>query len=218
MRWLKRPWRLPSGTPGPASEAAGSVGANARAGSWQPAHDMPRGSDSRGSKKIRRPSATSVGSGAKRAVAASILPVTCGVPLPIVSTTRDGGAPGSRIVSDGAAWAASAAPASTAAASRRTVRAVPATDAEAKAEPSAQVADDTKAEAEHSAQVGEDTEAEAERPAQASDETEAQTERPAQAADKIRRFPNPSIRRRRPLDPVDPVKPSCNRTSSVTAR
>ncbi|WP_334040477.1 hypothetical protein [Burkholderia ambifaria] len=123
------------------------------------------------------------------------------MPLPIVSTTRDGGAPGSRTVSDRAAWAASAAPASTAAASRRAVRAVPAIDAEADAERSAQMADET--------------EAQTERSAQATDETEAEAKRPAPAADKTRRFPDPPTRRRRP---PDPVKPSCNRTSSVTAR
>ncbi|MBR8063613.1 hypothetical protein KDX32_10940 [Burkholderia ambifaria] len=124
--------------------------------------------------------------------------------MPIVSTTRDGGAPGSRTVSDGAAWAASAAPASTAAASRRTVRPLPATDAEAEAARPGQVADNTKAKAERSAR--------------ASDETEGQTERTAPTADKTRRFPDPPIRRRRPPESVDPVKPSCNRTSSVTAR
>jgi len=84
---------------------------------------MPRGSDSRVSKKIRRPSATSVGSGAKRAVAASILPATCGVPLPTTPTTRDGGAPGSRTVSEGgAALAVSASPASVAAAHPSSMR------------------------------------------------------------------------------------------------
>jgi len=63
-----------------------------------------------------------------------------------------------------------------------------------------------------------DAEAKAERAAQAANETEAQTERPAPAADKTRRFPDPPIRRRRPPESVDPVKPSCNRTWSVTAR
>jgi len=84
------------------------------------------------------------------------------------------------------------------------VRPLPATDAEAEAARTGQVADNTKAKAERSAR--------------ASDETEGQTERTAPTADKTRRFPDPPIRRRRPPESVDTIKPSCNRTSSVTAR
>ncbi|NIF43198.1 hypothetical protein F3J14_20340 [Burkholderia sp. Tr-862] len=73
-------------------------------------------------------------------------------------------------------------------------------------------------EAERSEQAADDTEAEAERPAQAADKTEAQTEPSAQTADETGRFRDPAIRRRRPPESVKPVKPSCNRTSSVTAR
>ncbi|UEP49978.1 hypothetical protein [Burkholderia ambifaria] len=73
---------------------------------------------------------------------------------------------------------------------------------------------DTQAQTERSAQAGDETEAQTERAAQAADETE----RLAQATDKTGRFRDPAIRRRRPPESVKPVKPSCNRTSSVTAR
>ncbi|UEP38129.1 hypothetical protein LL998_19390 [Burkholderia ambifaria] len=95
---------------------------------------------------------------------------------------------------------------------------MPATDTEAQTERSALATDATEAQTEPSAQASDETEAKAERLAQASGETEAQTERPAPAADKTRHFPDPPIRRRRPPESVAPVKPSCNRTSSVTAQ
>ncbi|MET3821067.1 hypothetical protein ACVK00_004827 [Burkholderia sp. PvR073] len=78
-------------------------------------------------------------------------------------------------------------------------------------------ATDTEAQTERTAQAADETEAEAERPALPATDTEAQTERAAQAADETGRFGDPAIRRRRPPESVKPVKPSCNRTSSVTA-